>query len=168
MKNILKTNNLSLLLVIDVQKNFINKKTRNIPSRIENLIQKNKFNYIVFTKFINDKDSNFYKVLNYKGCMTEEDRRIVIDTKDNRVLEKRTYTALTPELMTYLKENKIKDIYLCGIDTDACVLKTAIDLFENNYNVKVIEYCTMSHSGRRYHKSAIKMLKKLIGKDSII
>ena len=64
--------------------------------------------------------------------MTEEDRRIVIDTKDNRVLEKRTYTALTPELMTYLKENKIKDIYLCGIDTDACVLKTAIDLFENN------------------------------------
>ena len=32
------------------------------------------------------------------------------------------------------KENKIKDIYLCGIDTDACVLKTAIDLFENNYN----------------------------------
>ena len=39
---------------------------------------------------------------------------------------------------------------------------------ENNYNVKVIEYCTMSHSGRRYHKSAIKMLKKLIGKGSII
>ena len=38
MKNILKTNNLPLLLVIDVQKNFINKKTRNIPSRIENLI----------------------------------------------------------------------------------------------------------------------------------
>ena len=100
--------------------------------------------------------------------MTEEDRRIVIDTKDNRVLEKRTYTALTQELMTYLKENKIEDIYLCGIDTDACVLKTAIDMFENNYNVKVIEYCTMSHSGRRYHKFAIKMLKKLIGKDSII
>lgn len=168
MKNILKINNTSLLLVIDVQKNFINKNTRDIPSRIENLIQNNKFNYIVFTKFINDKDSNFYKMLNYKGCMIEEDRRIVIDTKDNKVLEKRTYTALTPELMTYLKENKIKDIYLCGIDTDACVLKTAIDLFENNYNVKVIEYCTMSHSGRRYHKFAIKMLKKLIGKDSII
>lgn len=168
MKNILKTNYLSLLLVIDVQKNFINKNTRNIPSRIENLIQNNKFNYIVFTKFINDKDSNFYKMLNYKGCMIEEDRRIVIDTKDNKVLEKRTYTALTPESITYLKENKIKDIYLCGIDTDACVLKTAIDLFENNYNVKVIEYCTMSHSGRRYHKFAIKMLKKLIGKDSII
>ena len=43
MKNILKTNYLSLLLVIDVQKNFINKNTRNIPSRIENLIQNNKF-----------------------------------------------------------------------------------------------------------------------------
>ena len=23
-------------------------------------------------------------------------------------------------------------VYLCGLDTDACVLKTAVDLFENN------------------------------------
>lgn len=168
MKNTLKINNTSLLLVIDVQRNFINKNTRDIPKRIEKLINENNFKYIVFTKFINDENSNFYKVLNYRGCIRNEDREIVVDTKDNRVLEKRTYTALTSELMTYLKENKIKDIYLCGIDTDACVLKTAIDLFENNYNVKVIEYCTMSHSGRRYHKFAIKMLKKLIGKDSVI
>ena len=47
-----------------------------------------------------------------KKVEVEFDRRIVIDTKDNRVLEKRTYTALTLELMTYLKENKIKDIYI--------------------------------------------------------
>lgn len=167
MKSRLKINNTTLLIVIDVQKDFINKNTKHIPNRIENLIQNNKFNYIVFTKFINDKDSNFHKVLNYKGCMTKEDRKIVIDTKNNKVLEKRTYTALTPELMAYLKENKIEDIYLCGIETDACLLKTAIDLFEKNYNIKVIEYCTMSTSGRRYHKYAIKMLKKLIGKGSI-
>ena len=157
-----------LLLVIDCQKAFVNNNTKECVKKIDELVKSKRYNSVVFTKFINDKDSRFYQQLDYKGCMTEEDRRIVIDTKDNRVLEKRTYTALTPELMTYLKENKIKDIYLCGIDTDACVLKTAIDLFENNYNVKVIEYCTMSHSGRRYHKSAIKMLKKLIGKDSII
>ena len=168
MKNVLKIDNKALLLVIDVQRNFINKNTKNIPKRIEKLINENNFKHIVFTKFINDENSNFYKVLNYRGCIRNEDRDIVGDTKDNRVLEKKGYTAITRELIIYLKENNIKDVYLCGIDTDACVLKTAVDLFENNYNVKVIEYCTMSHSGGRYHKFAIKMLKKLIGKDSIV
>ena len=57
---------------------------------------------------------------------------------------------------------------MCGIDTDACVLKTALDLFENNYDVKVIEDCSMSHSGIEYHNSAINMLKKLIGNQNVI
>ena len=70
--------------------------------------------------------------------------------------------------MTYKKENEIEQVYLCGIDTDACVIKTAIDLFENNIDVKVIENCCMSHSGKKYHNYAIKILKKLIGKESII
>ena len=36
---------------------------------------------------------------------------------------------------------------MCGINTDACVFKTALDLFENNFDVKVIDdfvdnYCS--------------------------
>lgn len=66
MKNTLKTNK-KLLLIIDVQNNFINHNTKNIPLKIEKLIKKNKFDYIAYTKFINDINSRFYKVLNYKG-----------------------------------------------------------------------------------------------------
>ncbi len=68
----------------------------------------------------------------------------------------------------YISENNINYIYLCGIDTDACVMKTAVDLFENGLNVKVIENYCMSHSGKKIHKSAIKMLKKLIGNKNVI
>lgn len=158
----------ALLLIIDVQKNFINDNTKKIPNKITNLINKNHFDYIAFTKFINDEISNFYKILNYKGCINENDRKIVLDTQNNKVFTKRIYTAVNDEFKTYIKENEIEKVYLCGIDTDACVLKTAIDLFENNIDVKVIENCCMSHSGKRYHNYAIKMLKKLIGKESII
>lgn len=158
----------TLLLIIDVQKNFINNNTKKIPNKITNLINKNHFDYIAFTKFINDENSNFYKMLNYKGCINEDDRKIVFDTQNNKVFTKRIYTAVNDEFKTYIKENEIKKVYLCGIDTDACVLKTAIDLFENNIDVKVIENCCMSHSGKKYHNYAIKMLKKLIGKESII
>lgn len=158
----------ALLLIIDVQKNFINDNTKKIPNKITNLINKNHFDYIAFTKFINDEISNFYKILNYKGCINENDRKIVLDTQNNKVFTKRIYTAVNDEFKTYIKENEIEKVYLCGIDTDACVLKTAIDLFENNIDVKVIENCCMSHSGKKYHNYAIKILKKLIGKESII
>ncbi len=95
-------------------------------------------------------------------------KKIVIDTLEYPVLEKNTYTALNKELKKFIKDNDIEKRYLCGIDTDAYVLKTAIDLFENNLEVKVIEDCSMSHSGIEYHNSAIKMLKKLIGNQNVI
>lgn len=158
----------SLLLVIDLQKNFINQNTKNVPDNISNLINTNRFDYVVFTKFVNDINSQFYKILGYKGCLNSEDRRIVIDTNNNKIIEKKIYTALNQELVQFIKEKNIGIIYLCGIDTDACVLKTAIDLFENNYNVKVIEDCSMSHSGIEFHEYAIKMLEKLIGKQNVV
>lgn len=158
----------NLLLVIDLQENFINENTKNVPNSIKKLIDSNIANHIVFTKFINDDSSNFYKVLNYKGCMSEKDRNIVIDTKDYKIIEKRVYTAYNDELKLYINTNNIKTIYLCGIDTDACVLKTALDLFENNFDVKVIEDCSMSHSGIEYHISGINMLRKLIGNQNVI
>ena len=62
----------------------------------------------------------------------------------------------------------LKQYIYYGIDTDACVLKTALDLVENNFDVKVIEDCSMSHSGIEYHNYAINMLKKLIGRQNVI
>ena len=120
---------------------------KNVPNSIKKLIDSNIANHIVFTKFINYDSSNFYKILNYKDCMNEKDRNIVIDTKDYKIIEKRVYTAYNDELKLYINTNNIKTIYLCGIDTDACVLKTALDLFENNFDVKVIDdffynYCS--------------------------
>lgn len=158
----------SLLLVIDLQKSFINDNTSEIPLKVEKLIRNNNFDYVAFTKFINYDTCNFNTVLNYKGCMSEEERNIVIDTGNNKIFCKSVYTALNNELIDYINDNNINMIYVCGIDTDACVLKTAIDLFENNYNFRVIENCSMSHSGKEFHEFAIRMLKKLVGEQNII
>ena len=158
----------SLLLVIDLQNNFVNDLTENIPDKVKMLLESKRFDNVVFTKFINDENSQFYNVLDYRGCIKESDRAIVVDTGNAKIIEKNFYTAYNDELVKYIKDNNINTIYLCGIDTDACVLKTALDLFENNYDVKVIEDCSMSHSGKEYHDWAIMMLQKLIGKQNII
>ena len=158
----------NLLLVINVQEYFINEHTKFLIDKINNLIKSNKFEIIAFTKFINNENSIFYKVLNNKGCILESDRAIVLDTTNYKVFEKEIYSAVNDELKKFIKNNNIDTVYLCGIDTDACVLKTALDLFEQNVKEKLLKEYSMSHSGIEYHNCAIKILEKLIGRDNVI
>lgn len=108
-----------LLLVIDVQNDFINEHTKNILTEIKELVDSNKYDLTAFTRFINDENSIWYKKLNYKGCMTKEGQAIAINTKNNKVFDKNIYTAVNDELKKYIQKNNISKIYLCGFDTDA-------------------------------------------------
>ena len=157
-----------LLLVIDVQKSFTNENTKPCIKRIIKLIKSNEYEKVAFTKFINSKDSIWYKKLNYKGCMTVEEQAIAIDTKNDQVFKKTIYSAVNKELIEYIKENNIERIYLCGFDTDACVLKTALDLFENNYEVYILKDYCMCGAGEKIHNEAIENLKRLIGREYVI
>ena len=157
-----------LLLVIDVQKDFINEHTEKILPKIKELVNSDKYDLIAFTRFINDENSIWYKKLNYTGCMTKEGQEIVIDTKNHKIFDKKIYTAVNDELKTYIQENDISEIYLCGFDTDACVQKTAIDLFEQNYDVYVLKDYCMSHLGNEIHNLYITNLARLIEKNKII
>lgn len=157
-----------LLLVIDAQKDFINDNTRPYLYKIQKLIENDEYEKIAFTKFINSKDSIWYKKLNYKGCMTEEEQDIMLDTENYKVFEKNIYSALNKELIEYIEENNIEQIYLCGFDTDACVLKTALDLFENNYEVYVLKDYCMCCAGQIIHNETIENLKRLIGREYVI
>ena len=157
----------TLLLVIDVQNDFVDSNNIDILEKINKLIDSNKYNEVAFTRFINDEDSIWYKKLNYKGCITENGRKIVIDKKNCKIFDKRIYSAVNNELEEYIKINNIEEIYLCGFDTDACVQKTAIDLFEKNYNVFVLKDYCMSYD-IKLHNTIINNLKRLIGKNKII
>ena len=78
------------------------------------------------------------------------------------------YSARNEELEEYIANNNIDKIYVCGIDTECCVLKTCLDLFEKEYNVFVLkDYCACTH-GVKSHNNAIQILKRCIGKEYVI
>ena len=156
-----------VLLVVDVQNDFINMHTKDTLIKIKELVNSNKYDLTAFTRFINNENSIWYKKLNYKGCMTKDGQSIAIDIKDNNK-KIYTYTAVNDELKDYIRENDISQIYLCGFDTDACIQKTAIDLFEQNYDVYVPKDYCMSHAGKEIHNLYIQNLSRLIGKNKII
>ena len=157
-----------MLLVIDLQKSFINPNTEFLISKIDSLVNSGSYDLVVFTKFINDSDSMWVKKLNYKGCISLEDRKIMIDTKDNIVLEKSLYTAYSNNLINLINLFKIDEVHLCGIDTECCVLKTAFDLFENGYDIKVLSGYSACTHGEESNKNALDIIARNIGKSNVI
>ncbi len=158
----------SLLLIIDLQKVFINKNTRKLPKKINKIINDKKYNKIAFTRFNNFDDSIYVKKLKWKKCINVDDKKIMIGVGNNRVFNKYIYSAVNEEFIKFIKENNITNIYLCGIDIECCVLKTAFDLFELGYNVYVLkDYCACTHGIIRKN-NALKIIKRCIGKDNVI
>ena len=156
----------TLLLIIDMQKAFINENTKHIIPKIQELIDSNKYENIIFTQFINSPNSIYVKELNFDGCIGD-DKNFVIDTKNYKIITKTIYSALNNDLKKYIKENNIDKIYLCGIDTECCILKTSLDLFENGYNVYVLkDYCACMF-GNKKHNNALEVLKRNIGENRV-
>lgn len=157
----------NLLLIIDCQKAFINKYTEKYIEKINNLIKNCNYDDIICTKFKNSEQTPFYNLLNYRECLNDKDCKLAIDT-ETKILEKETYSAVNDKLMEYLLKNDINEVYLCGFDTDGCVLKTAFDLFENNVKTYILQDYCMSSGGTLYHDAAITILKRTIGDKYII
>ncbi len=158
------------LFVIDVQNSFINSFTTKIPNKINEYIEKNKQYYelIIFTNYVNTPESSPYCFLNWKKSMTAPETEIVIELqpmlKHGILIQKHVYSSLkVPRIKTLLKEKKIEEIYLCGIDTDCCILATAYDAFDQGYKVQVLADLCSSQTGKYLHEAALTMLKRNTG-----
>ena len=164
-----------ILLVIDCQKGFINSNTKITAEKISDLIYSKSFDYVIATKFVNYYNSPFVNILNYgKMRKDEEETELALPESSieriDCILEKDKYSCLNKELLSKLYEvnGEIPSkIWLCGFDTDACVLKTAFDLFEEGIQPVVLKgYCNSS-GGKVVHKNAISLIKRNLGNSSI-
>lgn len=158
------------LIVIDVQKFFLNKETRGVVKKIQKYIRKNSDKYatIYFTIFKNDSKSSLWNISGWKECVGSLDTDVCEEIKEftnaNNLFYKNFLSALkVPEIRGGLKELNISAVDLCGFDTDCCVLATAYDLFDESIKPVVLENLTWSTSEEELHKPAIQMLKRNIG-----
>lgn len=155
------------LLVIDVQSFFINSFTKHLPKKISKFIGKNrdKFNFILFFKFVNSKKSNWVKVLNWHKMFSSPEIDLVPEFNKfltrNNVFEKTAFSCFkSKKFIDFSKKNKVKEFYICGLDTHACIYCTTMEAFELGFNVKVIkDLCAASH-GDKYHKNSLEALKR--------
>lgn len=125
---------------------------------------------IIFAKFINSKNSLFETQLNWTKFQNKKDQKIFSELQSFNFpnIEHEGYTILNSKLKNYLKNNKITKVYLCGIYTDVCIIKTAMDLFDNNYKTFVVKDACNSLHGKQNHNLATDSLKHILGKKQIL
>ncbi len=158
-----------MLLVIDMQGGF-----RSVASEaiVENILalRRSFQGEVVFSKFINRNGSLFEKQLGWTGLQTKHDRALFseLEAPGNIEMEHDSYTVLTDVLIRFIREKNITTFYLCGIYTDVCVLKTAMDLFDRGYSVFVIADACSSFHGEQHHNSAIESLRHIIGEQHVL
>lgn len=161
-----------LLLVIDMQNGFINEQTKHIIPNIECLIEHftKRQSLIAFTRFINSPDSAYVKWLGWSELMKKPQTSLITNVYKTSavVFDKNTYTAFTEEFEDFLRDNAIDKIVMCGVDTDACVLKTAVDAFEKDYQPVVIVDACASGAGDQIHHASLALLSRLIGQKQLV
>lgn len=158
------------LVLIDVQNGFITKETEYILTPVNNLLESQKFDFIIATRFDNKNGSPFQRLLSWYELSTEGEAKLYdsVEKAADLIINKNLYTAVTNKMLDFIKENKISDVFIAGIGTDTSVLKTAADFFEHGVRSYVLSEFTASGGGKDNHDAGLKVLKRLLGEDAVI
>jgi nicotinamidase-related amidase len=155
------------LLVVDVQQGFINDFTYHIPGRIARLIQTGDFDPLLFTRFVNTPESPYQTLLEWHACTGPPDTELVPEllplADPSDVFDKPGFTGVPEALVKRLQRDKIPEVWLVGIDTDMCVLKVAMDLFDAGIEPVVLIDCCASTAGLQAHLAGLAILSRNIG-----
>ena len=155
------------LLIVDVQSGFINPFTHHIPQRIARLIERNEYAPVLFTRFINSTDGPYQRFLDWNSCDSEPETNIVPElelfVEQEFVFSKPGLCGMTDSLANYLQQQHIEKTFIVGIDTDMCVLKIAMDIFDIGIEPIVFTDCCASTAGLQAHLAGLAVLSRNIG-----
>jgi nicotinamidase-related amidase len=159
------------LLVVDVQKGFVNQFTEQVPARVCRLIERGTWEPLLFTRFVNVPGSPYQRLLDWHDCERPPQTDLADDVADHakrgRVFAKEGLTGLTAEMRDYLTEQRFEQMTVVGIDTDMCVLKIALDLFDLGIRPIVLADCCGSTLGAYAHLAGLAILSRNIGPEQI-
>lgn len=164
----------SVLVVVDVQNGFIRPPSAPIVSVIADLVTRwqHASGEVVFTRYINYPGSPFERLIHWEKLQHSPEIDIVPElaplAEGSIVLDKTIYSLFSTEGIQLVQEKGWRDIYICGIATESCVLKTAVDAFELDLTPWVLADASASHAGQEAHDAGMLVIRRFIGLDQII
>lgn len=152
---------------------FINDKTIKVANNIRDLLDSGEYSAVIATKFTNMLGSSFDSFLRWTGMLGEEEKALIpfVEEYADIIVSKCSYSCVKNtnfiQSLLSLCDGLPEEVTLVGVDTDACVLATAIDLFEMGIRPIILEDCVGSSGGDECHEAGMLLLKRSIGKEQI-
>lgn len=151
------------LVIVDVQEGFVKSmNTRDLPARILDLVKMRSFDHIVCTRFESPVATPLMSLLGWLSHMSDEEQEVLqeIEHISERTFVKYQYSCFTPDFIRYIYMKHIDKLFLCGVDTDSCILKSAYDAFEFKIPFEVLTSYCASNGGKTLHESAIQIIER--------
>lgn len=174
----------ALLIVVDVQRGFINSHSAHVVEPIIEFLDQwsESGRRAILTRFHNPIGSKWETLKGWKHLRDQGETDLVpelehlalkyFDSGLITIEDKYSFTSITPSIRHILENRKIEEVYLCGLDTDACVLATAIDLFEmvGVRPIILTDLCASSGSSvdPTNHEMGIRLARRLIGREQLL
>lgn len=165
----------NILILVDMQEGFLRgRHAEPLVGKIACMLESRPFDLVVATAFENEPDSMFDKVLDYHRLMTQKEREIVPELAPyvNRIVWKRGYGCVTPDFLRMMSDESggtlQSHVFVCGVDTECCVLTIATQLFDAGIRPIVLSAYCESTSGNECHQAGLVCLRQLIGDRQVV
>ncbi len=165
-----------VLVVVDVQNGFVRDASRHVVPVIAELVdrwQRGGLD-VVFTRYFNSPGSQYERLFGWTSLQGPPETDIVLELAEHAeraiaIVDKQIYSLFTPQGSELVRRHGWTDLYVCGIATESCVLKTAADAFERgDLTPWIIEDASASHAGAAAHDAGIAVAARFIGPKQII
>lgn len=168
----------SPLVVIDMQNGFLNPKSEHILPAVTSLMDNwRKRSWPIFlTQFYNLPGSKWETLIGWQRLRnspeTDLHETIKVYAEYATVIRKEnSYTSITGPLREAIENEDWREVILCGVATESCVLATAVNIFElakSNARPVVVRDACASHAGTTAHEAGILVLERFIGRKQVV
>lgn len=162
--------NKKILMIIDPQQGFKNKDTQKALKKIDSIVDY--FDIALVSTFYNPEKSLHKELLHWNNFSKAKDEKYfklaIKPNKKFKIFKTHTYGKIIGKVKLYLKLRGVKTVYICGLQTDVAVYKTALDLFDMGIKPVIISDACGSCRGKTNHDMGLKMAKRQLGEDQVL
>ncbi|MGW0506056.1 cysteine hydrolase [Micromonospora sp. NPDC003241] len=162
------------LVVTDMQNGFVREQSAHIVPVVVDLVRRwqRAGADTLFTRYLNYPNSPFERFFDWRKLQSSPEIDIIPQLepflRSGTILDKIIYSPFTEQGAKLIADRGWTDLYFCGIATESCVLKGAVDAFERNLTPWLIVDASASHAGAEAHNAGLLVARRFIGASQLI
>ncbi|MFI0976744.1 isochorismatase family cysteine hydrolase [Streptomyces sp. NPDC021093] len=163
-----------VLVVVDMQNGFITPETASVVPTVVDLVEhwERTGRDVVFTRFFNPPGSPYERLMHWTGFREPPENELIAELTDHAansvaVVDKAQYSAFTGEMDKLVRLREWTEFVICGIATEMCVLKTAVDAFEQGFRPQIVTDASQTYMGAEAHEAGLALAARLVGSEQL-